>query len=418
MTRIRSYTGVIYQLPGIERSTPFLVLIPPMLNITDVPADLWHIILPLACTDGGFTGTSFAHTCTTLYARALPSRFYSLALSSLAHMEGFLDLLRRQPNDFRPHIAHLYISHSDQPRRRFQHSWSSMSQMTGAQRGQYRRMAEEAKADWNARFRVAFDAILSLAAPSLRTLWVAGDCAPVILYTLPKLEELTWMGATLLPDAAGLPHSPIDSGMSTRPGTSTVPALKRVHFIPGTSSEIPPALRSLQAAANTLTHLRISDVHDSTVSEGVPLALAEALAPDARLYDEDNYEEYDDDSFDNSYNGEASNTDNVTDEDAWVQQTTPLRPATLPNLEQVLVLCTPSELGRHIVFADVRPRYLELLAQEFERRGEAMRHMHVFYDRKRPEDRELYWRKRLKAEWLDRLDAGRACWIYHDEGIE
>ncbi|KAH9899546.1 hypothetical protein C8Q73DRAFT_787418 [Cubamyces lactineus] len=294
-------------------------------------------------------------------------------------MEGFLDLVRRQPGDFRPVIAHLYISHSDHPRRRFQQSWRSMTQMTGVQRGQHRRMVEEAKADWNARFRIAFEAILRLAAPNLRTLSVAGDCAPVILYNLPKLEEMAWMGPTILPDAAGQ-YRPTDLGESTHPVTGTVPALKRVHFIAGTSSEIPPTLRSLQAAARTLTNLRISNVHDSTVDGEVPLALAEALAPDVRLCDEeDDYVECDDNS-DNADDDSNSVECVAGDKEVSTQQATAFRPAALPNLARVDVHCTPSELGRHIVFADVEPRYLELLAQEFERRGEGMRRMYVFYD--------------------------------------
>ncbi|KAI0652888.1 hypothetical protein C8Q70DRAFT_691720 [Cubamyces menziesii] len=400
-----------------------------MVHVTDVPTDLWHIILPLACTDGGFTGTSFAHTCKTLYVLALPYRFYSLALSSLAHLEVFLDLVRRQPGDFRPYIAHLYISHSDHPCRRFQQSWSSMVQMTGAQRRQYRRMVEEAKTDWNARFRVAFEAILNLAAPNLRTLSVAGNCARVILYTLPKLEELAWVGPTLLPDLCDQ-RQPAHLAMPTGPPvTSTLPVLKRVHFIPGTSSEISPALRSLRVAANTLTHLRISNVHDSTVGAGVPLALAEALAPGACLCDdEDDYEEcdddsdshyarevicadnFDDDSTDDTGDNAEGDSDNIEDVGHAAQQTASFRSATLPNLTHIIVRCTPSELGRHIVFADVEPRYLELLAQEFERRGQGTRRMYVFSDRERPEDPELCWSEGLKAEWFHRIDGGRDCW--------
>ncbi|KAJ8454490.1 hypothetical protein ONZ51_g12995 [Trametes cubensis] len=248
-----------------------------MVNVANIPTDIWRIILPLACTDGGSTGKSLVLTSTFFYTEASPFRFYSLAFDTLARSESFLAFVRRQPGGFRPQITHLYISHSDYPDDRFRWSWRTVVKMTEAERARYRRTIQEEKVDWANRFRTAFDALIHLAAPNLCTLCVAEHCAPVVIRCfLPKLEELTWTGFTFLPGAD------VHSGPTSEPParvdgrSNTLPTLKRIHVVLGKTRPISSAiLRPLHVAADTLTHVRISNVDMTAMS----MDLAGALVP-------------------------------------------------------------------------------------------------------------------------------------------
>ena len=72
-----------------------------MSNVASIPADIWSLILPLACTDGGRmrTGKSLALTSSFFYVQAYHFRFYSLAFDKLVQIESFLAYARRQPSD-------------------------------------------------------------------------------------------------------------------------------------------------------------------------------------------------------------------------------------------------------------------------------------------------------------------------------
>ncbi|KAJ8454489.1 hypothetical protein ONZ51_g12994 [Trametes cubensis] len=224
-----------------------------MSNVASIPADIWSLILPLACTDGGRmrTGKSLALTSSFFYVQAYHFRFYSLAFDKLVQIESFLAYARRQPRDFPPRITHLHISYTDHPSSRSPWSWRTIAQI----------------ADLDVRFRRAFDSLLRLAAPNLQTLCVAEDWTPVIIQcSLPRLTELTWMGSTFLPGANTPPSS--DSRFARTDNEADednihiFPALERIHIVLSTLSRpiSSTLLRPLEVAAHTLTHARISNV--------------------------------------------------------------------------------------------------------------------------------------------------------------
>ena len=60
-----------------------------------IPYDIWCIILELVCADGGTAGCSLARTSRTFRALSAPTRFHSLALTSVTQVKGFLICLER-----------------------------------------------------------------------------------------------------------------------------------------------------------------------------------------------------------------------------------------------------------------------------------------------------------------------------------
>ncbi|KAH9899545.1 hypothetical protein C8Q73DRAFT_639064 [Cubamyces lactineus] len=350
-----------------------------VLNVANIPTDVWHIILPLACTDGGRTGRSLVQTSTFFYAQASPFLFYSLAFESLAKLESFLAFVRRQSGDFRPQIAHLYISHSDHPNKRLQWSWRSVERMTDAQRAQYRRTIQEERVDWASRFQAIFDALLHLAAPNLRTLCVAEDCRPVVIRcSLPKLEELTWMGFTILPNADLQSGSASGSARATDESSesSTFPTLKRVHIVLGESRPVSSMLLlPLHVAAGTLTHLRISNV--DIVAMGVDLA--GALVPEVYL----------------DFFGQPPPTSLVPS-------------LALPTLRHLAVQNTSRDIGAAAAAVASQSPSAAVQIYNFEARDGGPGRLYLYEDRQRLDS---HWRDRLKEEWLDRVDGGRGCWV-------
>ncbi|KAI0331327.1 hypothetical protein GY45DRAFT_1322624 [Cubamyces sp. BRFM 1775] len=350
-----------------------------MLDVTAIPTDIWSLILPLACTDGGFTGKSLALTSTFFHAQASPFRFYSLAFDTLARMENFLAFVRRQPGDFRPQIAHLYISHSDHPNNRLQWSWRSVARMTEAQRRQYMRTIGEEKMDWTLNFQAAIDALLHLAAPNLLTLCIAGGCTPIVIrYSFPRLEELT--GFNFLPDANVQSGSASGSaGVNDRNNNTRFPALKRAHIALGISRPVSSLiLRPLLVATATLTHVRISNV------AAMSRALAGALVPnvDANFFPEQ------------------------------PSPTSLFPPLVLPALRHVTIQNTSrGEHGAAIATSLESPTAAVQMHKFDTRDGETGR-MYLIEDRQRLDS---HWRDRLKEEWLDRMDGGRGCWVQSAE---
>ncbi|KAI0699332.1 hypothetical protein C8T65DRAFT_301748 [Cerioporus squamosus] len=61
-----------------------------MYDITVVPPEIWQAIFTPVCTDGGRTGLNIALSCKFFHVQSSPVRFYSVTLSSIASVEGFL----------------------------------------------------------------------------------------------------------------------------------------------------------------------------------------------------------------------------------------------------------------------------------------------------------------------------------------
>ena len=353
-----------------------------MVNVANIPTDIWRIILPLACTDGGSTGKSLVLTSTFFYTEASPFRFYSLAFDTLARSESFLAFVRRQPGGFRPQITHLYISHSDYPDDRFRWSWRTVVKMTEAERARYRRTIQEEKVDWANRFRAAFDALIHLAAPNLCTLCVAEHCAPVVIRcSLPKLEELTWTGFTFLP-GADVHSGPTSESPARVDGRSnTLPTLKRIHIVLGKTRPISSALlRPLHVAADTLTHVRISNV-DITAMR---MDLAGALVP----------------SF-------------YTDVFGQSPPASLFPPLALPALREVTIQNTSGDEFEVTAVASQPPTGVATVrTHNFGARDGGTGRIYLIEDRHRLDS---HWCDRLKEEWLDRMDGGRGCWVQSAE---
>ncbi|KAI0329526.1 hypothetical protein GY45DRAFT_1324807 [Cubamyces sp. BRFM 1775] len=338
-----------------------------MLDVAAIPTDIWSLILPLACTDGGFTGKSLAMTCSFFHMQAYHFRFYSLAFDTLAKMESFLAFVRRQSGGFQPRITHLYISYSDHPNNRSQWSWRTVVRMT------------------DARFRLAFDTLLRLAAPNLQTLCVAQDWTPVTIQcSLPQLEELIWMGSTFLPDAD------VESGPD--PGSPTIdkfnsdensifPALKRIHIILSSLSRplSPALLRPLDVAANTLTHVRISNVDSATMSMG----LIGALTPDVYV----------------GIFGQPP-------------PTTSLFPSlVLPTLRYLTVQYILR--GEHEAEArGSQPPTTTVQVRDFEAHDGKIGRMYLLSD---GEHIHTHWCNQLKEEWSDQIEGGYGYWVGRKE---
>ena len=74
-----------------------------MHDLDRLPYDLWHVIFQYVCTDGGRAGCVLAQTSKSLRALSAPTRFHSLALSSLAQIKAFLICLERIRRTDHPH---------------------------------------------------------------------------------------------------------------------------------------------------------------------------------------------------------------------------------------------------------------------------------------------------------------------------
>ena len=211
-----------------------------------IPYDIWCIILELVCADGGTAGCSLARTSRTFRALSAPTRFHSLALTSVTQVKGFLICLERirrfdgehppPPSSCRlapaataaddcrsqeigthsaPLIHHIFLSFipptCDAPQRAFR-KWTDYAR---GERALVFQLANDhhawvkGKALWNRECVLHVSRLLQLAAPSLRSL-VLLQCAEVRLpllallpHGLPVLRELT-----LLADDRALLRAP------------------------------------------------------------------------------------------------------------------------------------------------------------------------------------------------------------------
>ncbi|TBU63273.1 hypothetical protein BD310DRAFT_917137 [Dichomitus squalens] len=238
-------------------------------DVESLPTEIWQHIIAEACEDGGRTGTSLILTSKFFHTHAFYNRFDSLALTSLARLEGFLSCVRSSVWPFP--VRHLWLS----PQR----EWKAASS--------YQAVAEQKKL-WDARFVNAIRELLPLVTPTTRTLVIVPDGSwlgrvPWFECNFPLLEELTVCGdvAAVLPSSADSAHE-TGPDSATVPGSTRdlphVPSLKRFH-IATNSSRARVALLSTSSwlRASPITHLRVSGVSDEDPKIGFTRILARAL---------------------------------------------------------------------------------------------------------------------------------------------
>lgn len=161
-----------------------------MFNITRTPTEVWEEIFKLACTDGGFTGTSLALTSRFIRAQSSSIRFHSLAICSLRQLEAFLKL---HTSDCKPRVEHMFISFLNIPHE--QRSWQRHTLLLQREKMEFDQWTQT---EWDERFATAWNMLVDLVAPKLRTLSVVEAGVPLsslqFLRSFPRLEELSWKG--------------------------------------------------------------------------------------------------------------------------------------------------------------------------------------------------------------------------------
>ncbi|KAI0650399.1 hypothetical protein C8Q79DRAFT_383329 [Trametes meyenii] len=349
-----------------------------MPGVTEIPTEVWQDIITQACTDGGPTGRSLALTSTFFHSQSMSPRFHSVALYSLKQLEDFMSFLRSQPKDCLPRIEHLYLSFVNEPIKPPPKIWRVYSGMTQKMRQNYKEQQKKDWTSWAARFRTCSVPLLTLAAPTLRTLCVVEDgIAPLPLHIpcpLPKLQELSWMGL-------------IEAFKETDP--VALPVLQRVHFLH--YNNILPPLPSIVVASSSLTHLRISDVTDT--DDQLLRALAGVLGVPSTVRElGDNFQDRDSDHAHKV-----------------------VRSPVLPHLRRIIIHAVPPEgggwCGSDLVgWEDVIPD-LQVLAKYCEQHFDELRILAM----ERVSRRNFHYPNRLRDDWMDRVQGGSGCWVETEE---
>ncbi|KAI0677211.1 hypothetical protein C8Q78DRAFT_1001678 [Trametes maxima] len=349
-----------------------------MPGVTEIPTEIWQDIITQACTDGGLTGRSLALTSTFFRSQSMSPRFHSVALYSLKQLEAFMSSLSAQPIGCTPRIEHLCLSFANEPIKPPRKIWRIYSGMTQEVRQEYREQQKKDWASWTARFRTCSIPLLTLVAPTLRTLCVIEDgIAPLPLHipcALPKLQELSWMG---LIEAFKVPNPTV------------LPALKRVHFLH--YNDILPPLPSIVVASSSLTHLRISDV--TYTDDRLLGALAGVLGVPSTLHE----------LCDIFQDGDNGHTCKV------------VRSPVLPHLQRVIVHAVPPSGGGwcgsdFVGWDDVIPD-LQVLAKYCERHLEGLHILAMA----RVSRHNFSYPERLRNDWMDRVQGGSGCWVETEE---
>ncbi|KAH9940537.1 uncharacterized protein BXZ73DRAFT_88754 [Epithele typhae] len=274
-----------------------------------IPFDIWHLIFQLVCTDGGAGGCALARTSRSFRALSALTRFHTVWLTSITEVKNFLICVERirrfgtRSDSSTPSppitIRHLLLSFvaptCDAPPRSLR-TWKDYARTERAlvfQVTQDHYSWEAAKTVWNAEAVLHLSHLLTLAAPTLRSL-VLVQCAEIRLPLLrvpdggfPALAELT-----LLADDRAFVRAPgpgaLVSGQNdpsdfdfygvandfSPSAPPTFPALTHLHVV-CTGPKLHGWERTLPrwtTLAPALTHLRVSQA-----SARVPPVLAELL---------------------------------------------------------------------------------------------------------------------------------------------
>lgn len=354
-----------------------------MRDVASIPTELWRNIITIACTDGGFTGTSLAFTSKFFHAQSRDLRFHSLALYSLRQLEGFCAFLQLHAQDAKPGIEHLYLSFFNIPQ--ILRSDPRHAALGHGRQMEFDNWTTEVQARWNERLAAAWTTLITLAAPTLRTLCIVEEDVPLPLgfpCDLPRLEELSWRGYIRALRPPGLQEQGGSLGR--------FPSLKRVHFVSGNSDSVVDALAA--AVPSLLTHLRISNVSDWDVK--LPTALARALGlppPEA--------------------------PDDLSDEDMQPEDMQ-LAEATLPHLRVVAIHAMPPNISDEcaapfhydpwqVVWDD-----LSWLVRKCQGRIDGVQVLMAAGKRRW----NARWAaERMRVNWLSRMTGGQGCWTELEE---
>ena len=382
--------------------------------ITLFPTEVWLEITTLACVDGSFTGRSLALSCKYLRVQTFAGRFHSLSLRSLVQLGAFLsyvqDHQRKQTipsgeSEWRPAVHHLWLTTLNDAKTTRWTSYKSPYEATSSTRGvDYE---EESKASWDICFLTAVDALLPLVAPSLRTLVLgqtAGFPLPPFSLALPHLEELTLLGppSTLLhdPSSSSLRLFYDDlrdacAALRERLGDRTtphLPALQRLHLCMYGAPDVRTALLADPAFVGpSLTHLRLSCLGVSEEQTAFPHALAHALgvAPPLPFFVPSLRSAPEDPGSPDALRarGHASLAG--------------LRHLVLHGIEPTVGFSGNSQMvwGQVLIqLEDVADRADKILGLRV-----------VLMNR--PNRNSFQWEKRLREDWVERMEGGKGCWV-------
>ncbi|KAM5534410.1 hypothetical protein V8D89_011877 [Ganoderma adspersum] len=337
-------------------------------DLASVPTELWQDIIERACTDGGSTGRSLILTSKFFHAQANDSRFTSVALVSLDHVERFLAFVRSRPSEWRYPVRHLWLS--------FLHD-----RFNNLGRGPIRSATDHSDEELQTRFNRVMNDLMALVAPALRTLTLPQsdrDDLPSFPLDCPMLTELTVWGnisAVVVHPCSGAP-------------VPHFPALQRFHFV----SSKPKARAHLLApsswlSTSPLTHLRLSDTDNADEGKGFANTLARAIG---------------------AHMPGSSWSDTVPSQGKEIILPQ-LRYLWIHGSEWYFISCLEED-------DDDGWRVLIPKLKEVVRVAEQERGIRALMLERSWRKRQV-WERRLWDDWLERMEGGRGCWV-ESEGEE
>ncbi|KAI0714947.1 hypothetical protein C8Q76DRAFT_795758 [Earliella scabrosa] len=356
-----------------------------MRDITLVPTEIWQDIIVRACTDGGRTGKSLALTSKHFHSQSYDFRFYSIALSSLKQLEGFLAFIRALPVAPRLSVHHLWLSFVDDDGPKLD-AWEANPNPT-EHKMRASCNAQTRVPRWQARFLAAINELLPLVAPTLETLSILQAYRlplPRFDLDLPRLRELTI-------------YNDIAIFTSAHPGSISsilrLPSLERLHLVTHSASTRSIFLTASPLRKSPITHLRFSAVEKWDMKTAFPRMLAKALGlPAPQL------------------SSERKATPD-SEQPAMVVRAG----AALPHVRELVVhgvgpqpgACPYGEEPWDAVY-DLLQGLVETCGRVKEERIRA----HVMERKWRMDSR---WRSRLWNDWLSRIEGGQGCWVQSDD---
>jgi hypothetical protein len=130
--------------------------------VKDCPAEIWSKIFSLACVDGGYTGRSLSRVSKYIHQASMPYKYQTLLVPE-RQLRHLIYTLKKIPADARC-VRHPFVSSG---------KW------------------EKGEADNNKFFEADRNRLLSLIAPSLRTLCIgSGPVSLTLPFPLPALVDL------------------------------------------------------------------------------------------------------------------------------------------------------------------------------------------------------------------------------------
>ncbi|RPD63759.1 hypothetical protein L227DRAFT_584290 [Lentinus tigrinus ALCF2SS1-6] len=393
-----------------------------MQDLDRLPYDLWHVIFQLVCTDGGRAGCVLAQVSKSFRALSAPTRFHSLALSSVTQVKNLLicfERIRRFDHGSpslgmagaggsTPPFHNLLLSFlpgtCDAPQRTFR-KWTDYARDERSlvfQLANDHRTWTAAKTAWNRDFVLHVSRLLQLAAPTLRVLTVL-QCPeirlPLVRYCLPALRELTLLGddrmflrvegpGALVPGQNDPSDFELYSVPAGPPDEPPLPALTHLHVV-FTGLKLHPWEKTLPqwaAIAPAVTHLRISQGNARVAPVlGEMLGVVPAVTP-------------------------TEDADADADSEAVIHAP---RPPLEPEPEPEPLCFNMSGARKSNAAQDPERRELERIRDECSSLDGAPR-LTILRSRTYMPG---YWESRLRWEWRERMLGGGGCWT-EDEADE